>query len=159
MATSPRFPLMRPHPATRPTTRTRTLRTARPRLPAVAVPLDTFFDSLSHVGLVYLSSCQSSSESIVFGLVDQSVPAIIGFRWPIRDDLAVAFAKGFYEAIIVNGMHLGPAFVAGRRNLNANFPRTPHWFGATSAGPVEFLSLIGRQGERAHVRVTTSPKT
>ncbi|GHE84168.1 hypothetical protein GCM10017786_14550 [Amycolatopsis deserti] len=31
--------------------------------------------------------------------------------------------------------------------------RTPHWFGATSSGPVEFLSLIGRQGERAHVRV------
>jgi transcriptional regulator with XRE-family HTH domain len=30
--------------------------------------------------------------------------------------------------------------------------RTPHWFGATSAGPVEFLSLIGRQGERVHVR-------
>lgn len=30
--------------------------------------------------------------------------------------------------------------------------RTPHWFGATSAGPVEFLSLIGRQGERAHIR-------
>ena len=33
--------------------------------------------------------------------------------------------------------------------------RTPHWFGATSAGPVEFLSLVGKQGERAHVR--TSP--
>lgn len=32
--------------------------------------------------------------------------------------------------------------------------RTPHWFGATGAGPVEFLSLIGRQGERAHVRAT-----
>lgn len=30
--------------------------------------------------------------------------------------------------------------------------RTPHWFGATSAGPVEFLSLIGKQGQRAHVR-------
>lgn len=30
--------------------------------------------------------------------------------------------------------------------------RTPHWFAATSAGPVEFLSLVGRQGERAHVR-------
>jgi len=30
--------------------------------------------------------------------------------------------------------------------------RTPHWFGATSAGPVEFLSLIGKQGERAHIR-------
>ncbi|GAA4525158.1 helix-turn-helix domain-containing protein [Amycolatopsis samaneae] len=32
--------------------------------------------------------------------------------------------------------------------------RTPHWFGATGSGPVEFLSLIGRQGERAHVRAT-----
>lgn len=32
--------------------------------------------------------------------------------------------------------------------------RTPHWFGATSSGPVEFLSLVGKQGERAHVRAT-----
>jgi transcriptional regulator with XRE-family HTH domain len=41
--------------------------------------------------------------------------------------------------------------------------RTPHWFGSTSAGPVEFLSLIGKQGERAHVRaapaVSRRPKT
>lgn len=34
--------------------------------------------------------------------------------------------------------------------------RTPHWFGATSAGPVEYLSLVGRQGQRAHVRATDS---
>ena len=31
--------------------------------------------------------------------------------------------------------------------------RTPHWFGATKSGPVDFLSLIGKQGERAHVRL------
>ncbi|MGO1563000.1 MAG: helix-turn-helix domain-containing protein [Actinomycetaceae bacterium] len=30
--------------------------------------------------------------------------------------------------------------------------RTPHWFGATPDGPVEYLSLIGKQGERAHLR-------
>lgn len=35
--------------------------------------------------------------------------------------------------------------------------RTPHWFGATTAGPVEFLSLIGKQGQRAHVRA--APET
>ena len=35
--------------------------------------------------------------------------------------------------------------------------RTPHWFGATSAGPVEYLSLIGKQGERAHVRAAPRP--
>ncbi|GED09254.1 XRE family transcriptional regulator [Cellulosimicrobium cellulans] len=33
--------------------------------------------------------------------------------------------------------------------------RTPHWFGATSAGPVEYLSLVGRQGQRAHVRASS----
>lgn len=35
--------------------------------------------------------------------------------------------------------------------------RTPHWFGATSSGPVEFLSLVGRQGERAHIRAAPRP--
>lgn len=30
--------------------------------------------------------------------------------------------------------------------------RTPHAFGATSSGPVEYLSLFGRQGQRAHIR-------
>jgi transcriptional regulator with XRE-family HTH domain len=30
--------------------------------------------------------------------------------------------------------------------------RTPHWFGAAGAESVEFLSLFGRQGERAHLR-------
>ncbi|MGH9030558.1 MAG: helix-turn-helix domain-containing protein [Acidimicrobiia bacterium] len=30
--------------------------------------------------------------------------------------------------------------------------RTPHWFGAADDGAVEFLSLFGKQGERAHLR-------
>jgi transcriptional regulator with XRE-family HTH domain len=30
--------------------------------------------------------------------------------------------------------------------------RTPHWFGSIGGEPVEFLTLFGRQGERAHVR-------
>ncbi len=30
--------------------------------------------------------------------------------------------------------------------------RVPHWFGSLGDGPVELLSLFGRQGERAHVR-------
>lgn len=30
--------------------------------------------------------------------------------------------------------------------------RLPHWFGAAGDQPVEILSLLGRQGERAHVR-------
>ncbi len=30
--------------------------------------------------------------------------------------------------------------------------RTPHWFGIPGPGPVEFLSLFGREGQRMHVR-------
>ncbi|SDD08470.1 helix-turn-helix domain-containing protein [Glycomyces harbinensis] len=30
--------------------------------------------------------------------------------------------------------------------------RTPHWFGRAGDEPVEFLSLFGSQGERAHLR-------
>lgn len=36
--------------------------------------------------------------------------------------------------------------------------RTPHWFGAAGAEPVEFLSLFGRQGERAHLRARPKAK-
>ena len=36
--------------------------------------------------------------------------------------------------------------------------RVPHWFGAADAEPVEFLSLFGRQGERAHLRARPKAK-
>jgi transcriptional regulator with XRE-family HTH domain len=34
--------------------------------------------------------------------------------------------------------------------------RVPHWFGAAGTQPVEFLSLFGKQGERAHLRARPS---
>ena len=35
--------------------------------------------------------------------------------------------------------------------------RVPHWFGSAGGEPVEFLSLFGRQGERAHLRARPKP--
>ena len=35
--------------------------------------------------------------------------------------------------------------------------RTPHWFGSADERPVEFLSLFGKQGEKAHLRA--APRT
>lgn len=37
--------------------------------------------------------------------------------------------------------------------------RLPHWFGAADDEPVEILSLLGRQGERIHVRAAPRRKT
>ena len=37
--------------------------------------------------------------------------------------------------------------------------RTPHWFGSADGRPVEFLSLFGPQGERAHLRAAPGRRT
>ena len=37
--------------------------------------------------------------------------------------------------------------------------RLPHWFGSAGDQPVEILSLLGKQGERIHVRAAPRRKT
>jgi transcriptional regulator with XRE-family HTH domain len=64
--------------------------------------------------------------------------------------------EGYDWAFVLNGrlrLVLGEHDLILKPGEAAEFDtRTPHWFGATSSGPVEFLSLVGKQGERAHVR-------
>jgi transcriptional regulator with XRE-family HTH domain len=64
--------------------------------------------------------------------------------------------EGYDWAFVLNGklrLVLGEHDLILETGEAAEFDtRTPHWFGATSSGPVEFLSLIGKQGERAHLR-------
>ncbi|MEV6158078.1 XRE family transcriptional regulator [Nonomuraea sp. NPDC052129] len=69
--------------------------------------------------------------------------------------------EGYDWAYVLNGtlrLVLGEHDLILKPGEAAEFDtRTPHWFGATSAGPVEFLSLIGRQGERTHIRAAPRP--
>jgi transcriptional regulator with XRE-family HTH domain len=64
--------------------------------------------------------------------------------------------EGYDWAFVLNGrlrLVLGEHDLILEPGEAAEFDtRTPHWFGATSSGPVEFLSLVGKQGQRAHVR-------
>lgn len=83
------------------------------------------------------------------------------FVLPAGDDDAVPDLRaheGHDWAYVLNGtlrLVLGDQDLLLRAGEAVEFDtRTPHWFGATSSGPVEFLSLVGRQGERAHIRVT-----
>lgn len=66
--------------------------------------------------------------------------------------------EGFDWAFVLNGtlrLVLGDQDLLLQAGQAAEFDtRTPHWFGATSAGPVEYLSLVGRQGQRAHVHTS-----
>lgn len=69
--------------------------------------------------------------------------------------------EGYDWAFVLNGrlrLVLGEHDLILNPGEAAEFDtRTPHWFGATSSGPVEFLSLVGKQGERAHIRA--APKS
>jgi len=77
---------------------------------------------------------------------------------PGRDDQEPKLRthEGYDWVYVLNGtlrLVLGEHHLMLKAGEAAEFDtRTPHWFGATSAGPVEFLSLIGKQGQRAHVR-------
>lgn len=68
--------------------------------------------------------------------------------------------EGYDWAYVLNGtlrLVLGEHDLILKPGEAAEFDtRTPHWFGATSSGPVEYLSLFGKQGERAHVRAAPS---
>ena len=70
--------------------------------------------------------------------------------------------EGYDWAFVLNGrlrLVLGEHDLILKPGEAAEFDtRTPHWFGATSSGPVEFLSLIGKQGERAHLRATPASR-
>ena len=71
--------------------------------------------------------------------------------------------EGYDWAFVLNGrlrLVLGEHDLILEPGEAAEFDtRTPHWFGATSSGPVEFLSLVGKQGERAHVRAAPARQT
>ncbi|MFG2004963.1 helix-turn-helix domain-containing protein [Spirillospora sp. NPDC048911] len=88
------------------------------------------------------------------------------FVLPARSDTAepdLRTHEGYDWVYVLNGtlrLVLGEHDLVLKPGEAAEFDtRTPHWFGGTSAGPVEFLSLIGRQGERAHVRAAPGQGT
>ncbi|GAA1198792.1 helix-turn-helix domain-containing protein [Prauserella alba] len=64
--------------------------------------------------------------------------------------------EGYEWLYVLNGrlrLVLGEHDLALTPGEAAEFDtRVPHWFGSADCEPVEFLSLFGTQGERAHLR-------
>ncbi|MEN3540336.1 XRE family transcriptional regulator [Microbispora sp. ZYX-F-249] len=70
--------------------------------------------------------------------------------------------EGYEWLYVLNGrlrMILGEQDLVLSPGEAAEFDtRLPHWFGAADAHAVEFLSLFGQQGERAHLRARPKAK-
>ncbi|WP_405497309.1 helix-turn-helix domain-containing protein [Nocardia sp. NBC_00511] len=75
---------------------------------------------------------------------------------PGRDEPNPQAHEGYEWLYVLNGrlrVVLGPHDLILGPGEAAEFDtREPHWFGAADDEPVEFLSLFGKQGERAHLR-------
>ncbi len=84
-----------------------------PRKHVHPLPTYTLVDLLrdSEVQFVYLSSCRGAQSGpalhlldneylgLIDGLIQAGVPAVLGFRWPVHDSGAQAFARSFYTAL------------------------------------------------------------
>jgi hypothetical protein len=61
--------------------------------------VDTFARSAANAQFVFLNSCSSANLRFVRQLVEQSIPAVAGYAWPIPDDVAAMFSKQFYREL------------------------------------------------------------
>jgi hypothetical protein len=77
--------------------------------------------------LLFLSSCHSSGEDFVFELAANRIPSIIGFRWDIDDDMALACAEKFYTHLFKEGQTLAYAFFETRRDMHRAHPDNRVW--------------------------------
>jgi transcriptional regulator with XRE-family HTH domain len=76
---------------------------------------------------------------------------------PANDRAPVLRTHGGYEWLFVLSGHL--RLILGEHDITmgpgeaAEFDtKNPHWFGSAGNGPVELLSMFGKQGERIHLR-------
>jgi len=65
----------------------------------VAVRMNEVAPYLRRSRLVYLSSCNSGNAGFAFEAAQQGIPAVVGFRWGVRDDFADIHARLFYRKL------------------------------------------------------------
>ena len=77
---------------------------------------------------IFLSSCHSSEAGFVLAMARTEIPAIVGFRWDIEDDMAVAYTEMFYRALFEGDDRcLEHAFLKARKGIYEDNPLNPIW--------------------------------
>ena len=67
-----------------------------PGNPIVPMEAGVFASLVRHAELVTLSSCQSAEENFVVELARNLVPAVLGFRWSVEDEVATDFFLNWF---------------------------------------------------------------
>lgn len=95
-----------------------------------SVSINSFGEGLKDTRFVFLSSCRGTSVSFVFELTagrEISIPALAGFAWDVRDDLARKYTKAFYKYLFERERSLEYAFLRARRKMYRDHGEEKIW--------------------------------
>jgi hypothetical protein len=90
------------------------------------IEIPSFSAWLRKATFVYLSSCDSGSGPFMFELANQRVPNLVGFRWPIDDELAFEYSQAFYKSLF-DKKSLERAFLKARQTMHDAYPDDRSW--------------------------------
>jgi hypothetical protein len=75
-----------------------------------------FANWLARAQFLFLSGCRTCEENFVFEMAKNYVPAVLGYRWPVEDQMATDFALKFYEGLF-RVRSIEQAFVDARNRV------------------------------------------
>lgn len=112
------------------------------------IDIEEFARSASHAQFIFLNSCCSANVRFVQRSVERSVPAVAGYAWPIRDDIAAAFSREFYSNLFgrkekPSDRLLEYAFLRARRYLHKEYEREAVW-----SAPLLFMQSMASEPDR-----------
>ena len=64
---------------------------------------ETLANAIRGTQFLFVSSCSSADPAFISSAIAFSIPAVIGYRWPVDDNDAAEFAKVFYSALFARG--------------------------------------------------------
>ena len=80
----------------------------------VLLSFSAFARIIPDVQFLFVSSCRSAHQAFLQDVIRQSIPAVLGYRWPVIDSQARELAVDFYRALFTPN---GPAYKSLGRAL------------------------------------------
>lgn len=106
---------------------------------------------LEGVRLLFLSSCQSANADCLSLALQEHIPAILGYRWPVHDGHAAEMAATFYGALFSGqetSRSMGRALLFARKSMFKTYPGAATWAspllltkGLVGAAPRECIEI------------------
>ncbi len=113
--------------------------------PRDLLAIDEFARAATYAQFIFLNSCNSADASFIQRSVERNIPAVAGYGCPIRDDIATAFSRSFYENLFgrpeaPSRRFLEYAFMRARGHLHGTYRNENVW-----SAPLLFLQSMASE--------------